>query len=94
MDLIGFIFIILLISKDFVRFEIETPVVMRVSPTIINSNNLLIRSLNLQTLSGFTIASETYLGRQLIIKASKTSHRIKDGTLVAANGDVFLSAEV
>ena len=81
-------------ANDFVRFEIETPAVMRVSPTIINSNNLLIRSLNLRTLSGFTITSESYLGRQLIVNASKTNHRITDGTLVAASGDVFLSAEV
>ena len=55
---------------------------------------LKIRSLNLNIVSGFTIETENYLGRQIIIKATKTSHGITDGIIVAEDGDVFLSAEL
>ena len=82
-------------TSKFLRFEIPTPIKMRIKPTLINSENFVIRSIDIvNELDGFTYEADNYAGNELLIKAIKDSHDITDGVIVASNGNVLLSAEL
>ena len=82
-------------TSKFLRFEIPTPIKMRIKPTLINSENFVIRSIDIvNELDGFTYEADNYTGNELLIKAIKDSHDITDGVIVASNGNVLLSAEL
>lgn len=82
-------------TSKFLRFEIPTPIKMRIKPTLINSENFMIRSIDIvNELGGFTYEADNYAGNELLIKAIKDSHDITDGVIVASNGNVLLSAEL
>ena len=82
-------------TSKFLRFEIPTPIKMRIKPTLINSENFVIRSIDIvNELDGFTYEADNYTGNELLIKAIKDSHDRTDGVIVASNGNVLLSAEL
>ena len=82
-------------TSKFLRFEIPTPIKMRIKPTLINSENFVIRSIDIvNELDGFTYEADNYASNELLIKAIKDSHDITDGVIVASNGNVLLSAEL
>lgn len=82
-------------STDFVRFVINTPDVMRKSPALLYPENFQIRDVQVDgnVITGFTFATDAYVGNELILKATKSAHGITDGVLVASAGAVLLSAE-
>ena len=82
-------------TANFLRFVIATPVVMRAKPSLINGDNLVVRSLNInEELPGFTYEVDSCPGNQILIKANKANHGVTDGTIVASGGDVLFSAEL
>ena len=82
-------------TANFLRFAIATPVAMRAKPSLINGDNLVVRSLNInEELPGFTYEVDSCPGNQILIKANKANHGVTDGTIVASGGDVLFSAEL
>ena len=82
-------------TANFLRFAIATPVAMRAKPSLINADNLVVRSLNInEELPGFTYEVDSCPGNQILIKANKANHGVTDGTIVASGGDVLFSAEL
>ena len=82
-------------TANFLRFAIATPVAMRAKPSLINADNLVVRSLNInEELPGFTYEVDSCPGNQILIKANKANHSVTDGTIVASGGDVLFSAEL
>ena len=82
-------------TANFLRFVIATPVVMRAKPSLINGDNLVVRSLNInEELPGFTYEVDSCPGNQILIKANKANHGVTDGTIVASGSDVLFSAEL